>query len=176
MKFTKKGQAALEFLTTYGWAFLVILVMIGALGYFGVLSPGNFLPQRCNVGPEFSCDDYQAERIDGGVDTVTVSSIYNNNIGEAMQVDPADFTASSGDASLNSCSIGIDQGSLDNTAGVTQTVSAGGDLWIVCEFDNAAFPPIGDKAKFLIEGSYLPIGNSFQKPLTSEIYATLQQG
>lgn len=37
-----KGQAALEFLTTYGWAFLVILVMIGALTYFGVLAPAKF--------------------------------------------------------------------------------------------------------------------------------------
>ena len=28
-----------EFLTTYGWAFLIILIMIGALAYFGILSP-----------------------------------------------------------------------------------------------------------------------------------------
>jgi len=35
----KKGQAIFEFFITYGWAFLVILVMIGALAYFGILSP-----------------------------------------------------------------------------------------------------------------------------------------
>ena len=39
----RRGQAALEFLTTYGWAFLVILVMIGALAYFGVLDPERFV-------------------------------------------------------------------------------------------------------------------------------------
>lgn len=40
--FGKNGQsAALEFLTTYGWAFLVILLMVGALAWFGVLKvPG----------------------------------------------------------------------------------------------------------------------------------------
>ena len=54
-----KGQAALEFLTTYGWAFLVILIMIGTLAYFGILSPGKLLPNRCNFGSEFQCVDYQ---------------------------------------------------------------------------------------------------------------------
>ena len=42
----KKGQAAMEFLMTYGWAILVVLAAIAALAYFGVLSPGNLLPDR----------------------------------------------------------------------------------------------------------------------------------
>ncbi|MBI5391980.1 hypothetical protein HZB00_03170, partial [Candidatus Woesearchaeota archaeon] len=53
----KKGQAAMEFLMTYGWAILVVLVAIGALAYFGVLSPSRFLPRSCTIGPGFSCDD-----------------------------------------------------------------------------------------------------------------------
>ena len=48
----KRGQAALEFLSTYGFAFLIILVMIGALAYFGVLDPTRFLPNRCQVSAE----------------------------------------------------------------------------------------------------------------------------
>ena len=52
----RKSQAALEFLTTYAWAFLVILIMIGALAYFGMLSPSKLLPDRCNFGSEVSCD------------------------------------------------------------------------------------------------------------------------
>ena len=55
----KKSQAALEFLTTYGWAFLVILIMIGTLAYFGILSPSKLLPNRCTFGSEFQCVDYQ---------------------------------------------------------------------------------------------------------------------
>jgi len=42
----KKSQAAMEFLMTYGWAILVVLVAIAALAYFGVLSPEKFLPDR----------------------------------------------------------------------------------------------------------------------------------
>ena len=32
----EKGQAAMEFLTTYGWAFLVIIVAISGLYYMDV--------------------------------------------------------------------------------------------------------------------------------------------
>jgi hypothetical protein len=46
----KRAQAALEFLTTYGWAFLVILIMIGALSYFGVFNVDSFIPESSNIG------------------------------------------------------------------------------------------------------------------------------
>ena len=51
-KSSRKSQAALEFLTTYAWAFLIIIIMIGALAYFGVLSPSKLLPDRRNFGSE----------------------------------------------------------------------------------------------------------------------------
>ncbi|MFH1506346.1 MAG: hypothetical protein ABIE94_05165 [archaeon] len=73
----KKGQAALEFLTTYGWAFLVILVMIGALAYFGVLNPQNRLPEKCFVGPGFGCTDQTGTS--GATSTVKAKVI--NNLG-----------------------------------------------------------------------------------------------
>jgi len=34
-------EAILEFLTTYGWAIIVLAVMIGALAYFGALKPAD---------------------------------------------------------------------------------------------------------------------------------------
>jgi len=45
----KKGQVAFEFLMTYGWAIIVVLVVVGALAYFGVLSP---LFNPCNIYPQ----------------------------------------------------------------------------------------------------------------------------
>ena len=42
----KKAQAAMEFLMTYGWAIIIVLAAIGALAYFGVLSPQKLLPDR----------------------------------------------------------------------------------------------------------------------------------
>ena len=56
----KKSQAALEFIMTYGWAILVVLVAVGALAYFGVLSPDKFLPNRCTLPAGIACLDHAA--------------------------------------------------------------------------------------------------------------------
>ena len=61
----KKAQAAMEFLMTYGWAILVVLVAIGALAYFGVLNPSKFLPSSCVVTPGVSCDDHKINESGG---------------------------------------------------------------------------------------------------------------
>ena len=55
-----KGQAAMEFLMTYGWAILVVLIAVGALAYFGLLSPDKLLSDRCVITPGSGivCDDY----------------------------------------------------------------------------------------------------------------------
>jgi len=59
----KKAQAAMEFLMTYGWAILVVLIAIGALAYFGVLSPEKLLPEKCVIptGSGLFCADFAAE-------------------------------------------------------------------------------------------------------------------
>ena len=56
----KKSQAALEFIMTYGWAILVVLVAIGALAFFGVLNPDRFLPAKCTLQAGIACLDHKA--------------------------------------------------------------------------------------------------------------------
>jgi len=63
---SKKSQAALEFLMTYGWAILVVLVAIGALAYFGVLSPDKFLPSKCTLPAGIACVDFKVDDITTG--------------------------------------------------------------------------------------------------------------
>ena len=87
----KKAQAAMEFLMTYGWAILVVLIAIGALAYFGVLKPEKFLPEKCVIatGSGLFCDDFTASgttvtlRIKNILtDTVTISGIGLGVVGE----------------------------------------------------------------------------------------------
>ena len=54
----KKGQAAMEFLMTYGWAILVVLAAIGALAYFGVLSPEKMVPERTTFQAPFASSEH----------------------------------------------------------------------------------------------------------------------
>jgi hypothetical protein len=42
-----KGQTAIEYLMTYGWAILIILIVAGVLAYYGIFAPSGFL--GCSV-------------------------------------------------------------------------------------------------------------------------------
>ncbi len=69
---SRKSQAAMEFLMTYGWAILVVLVAIGALAYFGVLSPDKFLPSRCTLPAGIACVDHEVTQVEGGSGNVYI--------------------------------------------------------------------------------------------------------
>ena len=88
----KKGQAAMEFLMTYGWALLVVLIAIGALASFGVLNPGQFLPETCTVAPGISCIDFSASA-SGSPTTVGLTVMMQNGMGIALTGVTLDSTA-----------------------------------------------------------------------------------
>ena len=69
----KKGQAAMEFLMTYGWAIIVVLITIGALAYFGVLRPERIFGSSCVLQPGLSCEDFR-------VDSESVTLIIRNGL------------------------------------------------------------------------------------------------
>jgi len=114
----RRGQVALEFLTTYGWALMIILVMIGAISYFGVMNPSKLLPSKCTVGSELSCEDYQILNNDDG--TTTVSLQMKQSVGRTIYLgefacsyqgedsDPVDLSGlawSPGDPQTFSCDL-----------------------------------------------------------------------
>ena len=80
-----KGQAAMEFLMTYGWAILVVLVAIGALAYFGVLSPETLLPEKCIVqsGSGLFCEK---NLVNANAATDTVTLRLKNSLADAVNV------------------------------------------------------------------------------------------
>ena len=81
----------MEFLMTYGWAILVVLAAIGALAYFGVLSPSKILPSSCTVGAGFGCRDYKAT-------SAQIDFKLLNNLGTDIQYAEIDFDGSPADA------------------------------------------------------------------------------
>ncbi len=102
----RKGQAAMEFLMTYGWAILVVLIAIGALAYFGVLNPAQFLPESCTLGPGLSCDDFKI------IEDGTTTLIIRNGMGEDLSAVtvtmeaacvPAATTIADGDTTTFTC-------------------------------------------------------------------------
>ena len=75
----KKSQAALEFLTTYAWAFIVIAITIGSLYYFGVFDFSKYLPQKCIFPSQFKCLDFS-------LNPSEVKIKLANNLGEDIRV------------------------------------------------------------------------------------------
>ncbi|VVC04465.1 Uncharacterised protein [Candidatus Burarchaeum australiense] len=55
MKNGKKAQAALEFLTTYGWAILVIVLVLVSLTWLGVFNVQQGVSERCTFPADISC-------------------------------------------------------------------------------------------------------------------------
>jgi hypothetical protein len=77
----RKGQAAMEFLMTYGWAILVVLAAIAALAYFGVLSPGNLVPERTTfTAPLPNVDSADI------TDSLDIAIAFMNNAGHTIDI------------------------------------------------------------------------------------------
>lgn len=79
----KKSQAVLEFLTTYGWAILVILITLGTLYYFGAFEFYKFLPQKCQFPSQFECLDFSFLK-DETISEIRLKLL--NNIGEEINI------------------------------------------------------------------------------------------
>lgn len=183
MRMNKRGQAALEFLATYGWAFIVILIVIGALAYFGVTSPAKLLPDRCNFGAEFSCLNHLIDGETGAAAEGDLTVRLRNNLGGSVTV------------VLGTSGISDDQGIIDDGTGGTcasitsnpgavniittdATVNSGEfvDLtWNNCAFAGRGIVS-GEKAKIFIEFDYYETktGASFTRTLEGEVFSAVQ--
>ena len=74
----KRGQAAIEFLMTYGWAILVVLVAIAALWFF-VGNPQALVADNCRIAPPLNCEGQSAT-------TSSVTMRIRNGLNEAVTI------------------------------------------------------------------------------------------
>ena len=68
----------MEFLMTYGWAILIMLVVISVLFYLGVLTPHGLAPNSCTFPAGFSCYGYKVT--EGGVLELDLGQATGSNI------------------------------------------------------------------------------------------------
>ena len=55
----RKGQAATEFLITYGWAIMGVLIVVSALAYYGIFNTQKYVNDVCDFGTQLYCEDYR---------------------------------------------------------------------------------------------------------------------
>jgi len=76
-----RGQAAVEFLVTYGWAILAAMIVVGALAYFGIFNTQRYVNDVCYFGDQLICEDYAAYQ------NGTVAIQLRNNFGVPIDID-----------------------------------------------------------------------------------------
>ncbi|MBU1198737.1 MAG: hypothetical protein KKF46_02235 [Nanoarchaeota archaeon] len=150
----RKGQAALEFLTTYGWAFIVILVMIGALAYFGVLNPSKVLPNKCTAEAGFSCKDYR-------ILSTNVSVVLSNGKGGGFTV--GNVTAESDAGKVQGCEVTP-----------SSTVPVDSEFTITCDDGTDLSTAVGEKVKVTFEMSYIMARGTYNQSFRGEIYSEVR--
>lgn len=158
----KKGQAALEFLSTYGFAFLIILVMIGALAYFGVLNPSNFLPDRCNVGPAWGCEEYNIVYVAGPPETLTASMVFVNRAGTAI-TPPVIETSLNGVVTAAPCTLST----------LAANIPQGGRFTATCPVSSTLYAE-GDRLRVDFVATFTGVGMTLPQSVAGDVSARMQ--
>ncbi|MEK6967590.1 MAG: hypothetical protein AABX51_03085 [Nanoarchaeota archaeon] len=169
---SRKGQAAMEFLMTYGWAILVVLVVIAALAYFGVLDPTTVLPDRCAFPTALTCSDYLVSSLssvtlpafqftfsNGFQKDIYVSTVNVSGLGLSANCD-ADFlpgAVTTGPAGFNGVLV---------SAATEKTFNVP-DLGETCTFTGSN----NKKFKYVVTVFYNTAGSTINKTIRGEIFS-----
>ena len=69
-----RGQATIEYLMTYGWAILALIIVLGVLVFSGLLSPTYLISEECNFGVKVTNTFSPWEKADTGLKTTVFFS------------------------------------------------------------------------------------------------------
>ncbi|MBN1175078.1 hypothetical protein JXA48_00385 [Candidatus Woesearchaeota archaeon] len=128
---SKRAQAAIEFLTTYGWSFIILVAILGLMGYFGVTNIGDRLPSQCSFDEAFLCSAYIAQS-DGSFSFEIVSQLSGEiNITKVLCIFPRS-----------------DEGVLINLSDSTPyTLARGDNITVSCDYTTLGVGDLGLKKK-----------------------------
>lgn len=170
MIYNKKGQSALEFLTTYGWAFLVILVMAAALMYFGVFNTANILPDKCLFKAPFHCGEKVAN-------TTGIFFSLTNGAGKAITLKSATFTQTGATCTNPTVAYCPNGGTTVGCVAIADNnVPADSKAYLVLHCDanpgvdnDADDFTLGDRPKASVVIQYTESGSTFTQKATGDI-------
>jgi hypothetical protein len=154
----KRGQAALEFLMTYGWAFLVMIAVIAGIVALDPLGAAQTNINTCQTGGPLSCDGDQMILSASSND---LNLTLENTGRETITIDNLNITnqGGSGDISWNTGTLTLEPGEVSGVDfNKVNNVLAG-------EFTT------GDQYTFDLEGDYYTTraGSDFSRPLQGQV-------
>jgi hypothetical protein len=165
----KKGQAAMEFLMTYGWAILVVLAAIAALAYFGVLSPSNLLPERTTfTAPLPNIDSAVISASATGGNHIQIA--FRNNAASTINITDSGFN-STGDCAYNASTarIKVNTGNWGALNSSGTTVNNGDTFLIGYNCTTANSPELNQRFKTTATFQFTNTETQLTRPHTGTI-------
>jgi hypothetical protein len=165
MKSTK-SQAALEFLITYGWAILGVLVVIGALVYFGVFNITKQADAYCYMGDQLKCEDFVI-RSDG-----RVAMQVRNNFGVPIDIANVTITSDYG-STTDKTNMVLQNIQVENKSVIQQTNIGLGSLFEIngeMSISNLNMPT-SKTQKLKVTVYFARSGSTVYHPISGDIYA-----
>ncbi len=165
----RRSQAAMEFLMTYGWAVLVVLVVIGAFAYFGIINPSNFVPERCQFSMPLDCEEHLVTTTPS--DAGTIKFTIRNGGGRDIKI--LKINATNDDLIGTSCSFVSPSGvTLINGRKHDFTLNSSyGDPCVI----NHAYAGSAKKIKWQVKITYSYVGASFVHTTDGELLARIEK-
>jgi len=134
----KKGQTALDYLITYGWAILIILVVLAVLWYYDVFNPSKWSGEYTYCGTDFNL--LGASLTGAGTASGTLTMVVGNQVGNTITLNgttiagdvtgnatPTDTIAPGGQATITVSSIDLSSFTEGDMIDMTATISFNDD-------------------------------------------------
>lgn len=102
----KKGQAAAEYLMTYGWAVLILVIIVAIIAGGGLITPSMVISEKCEIGPNIVCST-QAYN-DG--DNFNLIMKLQNSFGYKIKITEMEFKKGKQTETTNKFTASIDSG------------------------------------------------------------------
>jgi len=152
---SNKGQAAIEFLVTYGWAILAALIVVGALAYFGIFNTQRYVNDICYFGDQITCEDFVAFH------NGTAALKLRNNFGVPIDVTLATAKSDYGAVTCNSIN-------------PNSNIQAGSLFEIKCQLTNGTLST-NNKLRYKTVVTFKHTGSSNSHNQTGDVTLTVQQ-
>lgn len=156
----RRGQAAIEFLVTYGWAIMAAMLVIGALTYFGITNPATSLPDKCIFSNAFECKDFLITNVTANIKVI-------NTAGQTVYGPITALLTDTGAAAT--CTT--------NSSGTMfpASLEPEAEMEVVCR--NPPGSPFNqdEKAKVKITITYKKIPSGYDQVSLGEVYSTVQE-
>jgi hypothetical protein len=154
-KNNRKGQAAVEFLLTYGWAILGAMIAIGALSYFGIFNTQKFVRDTCYFGDQMVCEDYAVYQ--NGIVAVKLRNQFGVNI------------------DINSSVVKSDYGTSTNATYSKSSAIVPGEVFEIRNNITNYKLPINSKLKYKMIVTFKATGSGNLHNQTGDVTATVQK-